>query len=114
MRRNELTPSGLESCARGGRGPRAAGSRRVPTAIRLGSGDAVRSSRGLDSAIPGPHPAPSPVPPHPPGAVLRAGGRDMELSAPGPEPPRPPGGDEEGAEAPGLPLHSAWTFWLDK
>ncbi|XP_031461676.1 eukaryotic translation initiation factor 4E type 3 [Phasianus colchicus] len=38
----------------------------------------------------------------------------MELSAPGPEPLRSPGGDEDGAEAPGLPLHSAWTFWLDK
>ncbi|OXB68105.1 hypothetical protein ASZ78_014566 [Callipepla squamata] len=35
----------------------------------------------------------------------------MELSTPGPQ---PPGSHEERAEVPGLPLHSAWTFWLDK
>ncbi|OXB81543.1 UNVERIFIED_CONTAM: hypothetical protein H355_008391 [Colinus virginianus] len=41
----------------------------------------------------------------------------MELSTPGPQPPlspQSPGSHEEGAEVPGLPLHSAWTFWLDK
>lgn len=60
------------------------GSRSVPTAIGVGSGDAVRSSRGLDLAIPGLRPAPSSAPPHPPGAEPRAGRAGHGAERPGP------------------------------